>query len=197
MATETATAAKITAEEFQQWGSRPENAGRSCELERGEIVDVPPPKHPHGIYCWLVTKILTEYLARRGSGYMCTNDTGIIVQRKPDTVRGADAILFLNSKSPDQITKGYIEDIPNLIVEVLSQDDQPGRTNRRIEQYLRRGVPLVWLIDPEERTVTVYRPNEFHKVLDETQELTGNGILPDLTCRVSDLFTIPGQQQPG
>jgi Uma2 family endonuclease len=193
MATETAVPAKMTAEEFVEWGSRPENVGRHCELERGEVVEMPPPKHPHGIYCWLVIKILTEYIVRRGSGYMCTNDTGIIVQRHPDTIRGADAILFLQTKSPEQINPGYIEDIPNLVVEVLSPDDRPGKTNRRIEQYIQRGIPLLWLIDPEERIVTVYRPNEFHKVLDETEMLTGNGILPDFSCRVTDLFTIPGQ----
>jgi Uma2 family endonuclease len=194
MASEIATSSKMTAEDFLIWGSRPENVGRRCELENGEIIDVPPPKHPHGIYCWLVIKILTEYIVRRGAGYMCTNDTGMIVQRNPDTVRGADAILFLQTKSDEQISPGYIEDIPNLVVEVLSPDDRPGKTNRRIEQYLRRGIPLVWLIDPEERVVTVYRPNEFHKVLDESENLTGNGVLPDFSCRVSDLFTIPGQQ---
>jgi Uma2 family endonuclease len=194
MATETTIPTKMTAEEFLEWGNRPENAGRWCELERGEVVDVPPPKHPHGIYCWLATKILTEYIVRRGAGYMCTNDTGIIVQRRPDTVRGADAILFLQTKSREQISTGYIEDVPNLVVEVLSPHDRPGKTNRRIEQYLRRGIPLVWLIDPEERIVTVYRPNEFHKVLDETEELAGNGVLPDFSCRVADLFALPGQQ---
>jgi Uma2 family endonuclease len=194
MASGIATSSKMTAEDFLIWGSRPENVGRRCELENGEIIDVPPPKHPHGIYCWLVIKILTEYIVRRGAGYMCTNDTGMIVQRNPDTVRGADAILFLQTKSGEQINPGYIEDIPNLVVEVLSPDDRPGKTNRRIEQYLRRGIPLVWLIDPEERIVTVYRPKEFHKVLDVTEELTGNGVLPDFSCRVSDLFTIPGQQ---
>jgi Uma2 family endonuclease len=156
MTTTAATTAKMTAEEFSEWAQRPENAERVCELDRGEVVDVPPPKHSHGIYCWLAIKILTDYIVRRGAGYMCTNDTGIIVQRKPDTVRGADAILFLQTKTQEQIKPGYIEDIPNLVVEVLSPDDRPGKTNRRVEQYLRRGIPVVWLIDPEERIVTVY-----------------------------------------
>jgi hypothetical protein len=38
--------------------------------------------------------------------------------------------------------------------------------------------------------------NEFHRVLDETEELTGNGVLPDFVCRVTDLFTLPGQSLP-
>lgn len=194
MATDTAaTPGKMTAEEFYAWANRPENAGRWYELDRGEVIEVPPPKHLHGVVCWLISSLLAQYIARRGAGYACTNDTGIVVGRRPDTVRGADIMLFLESKTWDQLGRGYVEDIPNLIVEVLSPDDRPGKTNRRIEQYLRRGVPLVWLIDPEDRIVTVYRPNEFHKVLDETDELTGNGVLPEFSCRVADLFALPGQ----
>ena len=193
MATQTTLPTNLTAEEFYDWANRPENAGRWCELERGEVIDVPPPKHLHGVVCWLVSAILAQYVIRRGAGYACTNDTGIIVERRPDTVRGADVMLFLKSKPWDQLTRGYVEDIPDLIVEVLSPDDRQNRTNRRIEQYLRRGVPLVWLIDPEDRTVAVYRPNEFHKVLDETEQLNGNGVLPEFSCRVADLFALPGQ----
>ena len=59
-----------------------------------------------------------------------------------------------------------------------------------------RGVALVWLADPEDRSVTIHRPNEFPKVLDETDELTGDGVLPDFRCRVADLFTLPGPSAP-
>lgn len=192
MATDTALAPTLTAEEFFEWANRPENSGRSCELDNGKVVDVPPPQYLHGVVCWLVSSILGQYIFRRGAGHICTNDTGIVVTRKPDTVRGADVILLLQAKTLEQLPRGYIEEVPNLVVEVLSPVDRPSRTNRRIEQYLRRGIPLVWLIDPDDRTVTVYQPNEFHKVLDETDELTGNGALPDFRCRVADFFTMPG-----
>lgn len=192
----TVSTPKMTAEEFFEWANRPENEGKWLELNRGEIVEVPPPKHPHGVLCWLVTTILTEYLRRRGSGYLCINDTGIVVERSPDTVRGADVMLFLKSKTWDQIQPKYVEDVPDLIVEVLSPQDRPGKTTRRIGQYLRRGIPLVWVIDPEDRLMTVYRPDEFPKVLDETDELLGNGVLPDFRCRVAELFSLPGQPQP-
>ena len=187
----------MTADEFYEWANRPENAGRWCELDRGEVIDVPPPQHPHGVYCWIASTVLTGYLLRRGAGYMCTNDTGIIVERKPDTVRGADLIVFLESPAGGRPKPGYVDGIPALIVEVLSPEDRPGRTNRRIDQYIRRGIPMVWLIDPEEQLVTVYRPDEFPEVLDEPDdELTGNGVLPDFSCRVRDLFALPGQPPP-
>ena len=187
---------RMTAEQFFLWATKPQNAGGSYELNRGEVVEVPPPQHSHGVYCWLVSKVLTAYLTRRGEGYICTNDTGIIVERKPDTVRGADLMLFLESPEGGKLKKGYVEDIPTLIVEVLSPDDRPGRTMLRVEQYINRGIPMVWLLDQEERLVTVYRPNEFHKVLDETETITGNGVLPNFTCRVSELFAVPVRKPP-
>jgi Uma2 family endonuclease len=197
MATDTATApGKMTAEEFFEWANRPENGGKRYELESGKVVEMPSPGIRHGAVCWLLGLILGQYLFRRGSGHITTNDAGLIVRRKPDTVRGPDLMLFLEASRYDELEVKYTERIPSLVIEVLSPDDRPGKTNRRIEQYIRRGIPLVWLIDPEDRTVTVYRPNEFHKVLDETEELSGNGVLPEFSCRVADLFALPGQPQP-
>jgi Uma2 family endonuclease len=192
MATDTAIAPRLAAEEFLEWANRPENAGKRYELDRGEVFEVPPPIRGHGFYCWLVIKLLTEYVTRRGVGHLLTNDTGILVERNPDTLRGADAMVFLRAPTEADFQTKYVEDVPDLIVEVVSPSDKPKHLNHRVDQYLRRGVPMVWLIDPHQVIVTVYRPKEFHKVLDETDELTGDGVLPDFRCRVAELFSLPG-----
>ena len=194
MATPMAT--KMTAEEFFEWANRPENSGKEYELDEGEVIEVPPPTRGHGFYCWLVIKILTEYLTRRKAGHLLTNDSGIVVARRPDTLRGADVMLFLRDAEPQDFEGKYVTDIPNLIVEVVSPSDRDKQINRRVSQYLDRGVPLVWLIDPRLGTVSVCRPNEFPKVLDQTDDLTGNGVLPDFACKVRDLFTSPGASPP-
>ncbi|MDB5311991.1 MAG: hypothetical protein JWO38_6193 [Gemmataceae bacterium] len=189
----TTTTPKMTVEEFFEWANRPENEGKRFELEAGEVMEMPSPGELHGFICWLTSMLLGNYLFRRGAGYACTNDTGLIVQRGPDTVRGPDLMVFLESRNPEDMSRTFCDRVPALVVEVFSPSDRPGRLNRRIDQYHRRGVPLVWVIYPEERTVNVYRPNEFPKVLDETDELTGNGVLPDFRCPVRDLFALPGQ----
>ncbi|OWK41878.1 hypothetical protein FRUB_03956 [Fimbriiglobus ruber] len=183
----------LTADEFFEWANRPENAGRRFELESGEVIEMPPPGLFHGVVCWLVGVVLSQYLFRRGRGFLSTNDAGLIVQRGPDTVRGPDLMLFLESQELDQITRKHTDQVPALVVEVFSPTDKPGRLNRRVAQYHGRGVPLVWVVFPEERTVNVYRPNEPPAVLDEAEELTGDGVLPDFRCRVSDLFRLPGK----
>ena len=195
MATHTASPAttRMTVEQFHAWACRPENIERSFELDCGEVTEVPPPIRGHGFYCWLVIKALTEYVTRRGTGHLLTNDTGIIVGRDPDILRGADVMVFLRPPTTTDFQGKYVEDIPELIVEIVSPSDTPKQLNRRVGQYIRRGIPLVWLIDPTLRIVTIYRPKELNKVLDETDELTGNGVLPEFSCRVAELFAMPGQ----
>jgi Uma2 family endonuclease len=58
---------------------------------------------------------------------------------------------------------------------------------------LKRGVPLVWLVDPEVQAVTVYRPGKDLEVKEGEDELPGNGVLPGLRLRVSEMFALPGE----
>jgi len=58
----------------------------------------------------------------------------------------------------------------------------------KVREYLDRGVRLVWVIDPEDRTVTVHAPNEEARVLAETDTLTGGDVLPEFQVLVADLF---------
>jgi len=184
----------MTAEQFYRWAIKPQNAGRDVELDAGEVVEVPSPIYKHAYYCWMIIRILTEYVTKRGSGHILTNDCGIIVERDPDTVRGADVMLFLRDVEERDFERKYVEEIPDLIVEVISPSDTEKRINRRVNQYLNRGIPLVWLINFENATVSVCRPNEFPKVLDETDELSGNGVLPGFSCNVADLFKLPAKK---
>lgn len=154
---------------------------------------MPPPGRLHGTICFLISRVLGNYLFEKGTGSLCTNDTGLLIEENPDSVRGPDIMLFMDRTPLDEIGPEYSTDVPNLVVEVLSPRDSVGRMNARVEEFLARGVPLVWLVDPEERAVTVYRPNRSHHVHREGGALTGEDVLPDFTCRIAELFTLPGQ----
>ena len=52
---------------------------------------------------------------------------------------------------------------------------------------------MIWLVDPEENKVTVYRPGKDLYVLDESEKVTGEDVLPGLRLKVADLFTLPGE----
>jgi Uma2 family endonuclease len=181
----------LTADEFWEWCQVPANAGKRVELERGEIVEMPPPFEDHGLLCGWISHLLWLYVGRRGNGGVASNDMGLVVEEDPATVRGPDVVFFGEAQPLGQGRK-HSRRIPKLVVEVLSPNDKPNRTTRRIGEYLRRGVPLVWIVDPEDRTVAVHRENEIPRTLDEKDELTGEDALPDLKLPVADLFKLPG-----
>jgi Uma2 family endonuclease len=193
----TAATGLMTAEEFFAFVQRKENQGRYFELFRGKVLEMPPPGERHGIVCGWIGHLLWGYVIRRGAGAVCTNDTGLIVQENPDTVRGPDVMLFGESRPLDQLNPRHSTRIPLLAIEVYSPNDNPNETIRRTEQYLLRGVSLVWGVDPVNRTVSVHTRHEFSRVYDETQVLEGFDSLPGFQCRVSELFDLPGQQSAG
>lgn len=181
----------ITAEEFWEWCSRPENQGKRVELDRGEIVEMPPPCEAHGILCGWIAALLWGVVQKRGTGGVASNDMGLIVEEGPDSVRGPDITFFDEAQPLSRLSRKHARRIPLLVVEVISPNDKPNKTIRRVTQYLQRGVPLVWLVDPEDRTVGIHRQRELPRTLDEDDEITGEDIIPQLRMRVADLFNLP------
>jgi Uma2 family endonuclease len=77
---------------------------------------------------------------------------------------------------------------PDLCVEVLSPSNRMARIREKLAEYFQRGVRMVWIADPEDRTVAVYRSPEEGRILHETATLTGEDVLPGFSCQVADLF---------
>ena len=194
MATVTTPATRLlTADEFCDFVHRPENRGRFFELERGVIVEMPPPNLPHGVVCAIIARILGNFTDAKKRGYVTSNDTGVVLETDPDTVRGIDVLLFDEIAKYADLEPKYARHMPTLAVEVLSPDARPGKTMRRVSQFLRQGIPLVWVVDPDSRDVTVYRPGREAYVLGLEDELSGEDVLPDFRCRVHDFFRLPGE----
>jgi Uma2 family endonuclease len=99
--------------------------------------------------------------------------------------------LYDKGRSFDKLDVKYSEEVPQLVVEVLSPNDIWGKVLRRVSEFLLRGVAVVWVIDPENRTATVLLPNQLPQVFEENDELTAAPPFPDLRCRVADLFFVP------
>lgn len=190
-------AGKMTAEEFGDWVQRPENRDRWFELVRGEVIELPPPVKIHGRVCANVAFVLETYVRRRRSGYVTTNDAGVILSRDPDTVRGPDVALYEDAGRFAELHPKYGEVPPRLAVEVLSPHDTARQVTNKITDYLACGVELVWLIDPEDRTVTVYRRDRGPTRSDQQSLLVAEDILPGLSCPVGELFLLPAEMPGG
>ena len=184
----------MTAEQFFDWVNRPENAGKHYELERGRVVEVSRPGEAHGSVAANFTRLLLNYAFARKKGYVCSNDTGVIWERSPDSVRGPDVIYYDKKVRRRDLNPRYSDEVPQLVVEVLSPNDRMSKVNARIGKFLERGVPVVWLADPEDSTITVYRLNRTPTVLQPEEEITDE-VLPDFRLRVSEFFVSPGEEE--
>jgi Uma2 family endonuclease len=175
----------ITAKEFAKTG--PETDG--FELVRGELVPMPPPKRKHGVACVNTVSLLKNYTKEIGRGTVMCNDTGLLTQTAPDTVRGVDVMLYLNpswagKEAPDEHTS----EPPDLAVEVRSPDQSWTKVLEKVTEYLNLGVRLVWVIDPKTQRVHVFQPDQEPQVFAGENELEGGAVLPGFRCRVSEIF---------
>jgi Uma2 family endonuclease len=65
---------------------------------------------------------------------------------------------------------------PVLCIEILSPEDRLSRLNRRVQDYLEFGVPVVWVVDPAEKIVWIYRRNGLERATGEAIKLDGTSI---------------------
>ena len=185
---------RLTAEQFCDWTQLPENDNRWFELVRGEVIELPPPMKPHGVVAIQVGRILANYAEKVGKGYLTGNDSGVILERDPDTVRGPDIAYYEDASTFAELHPKYGETPPRLAVEILSPNDRAKQVMRKITDYLTNGVELVWLLDPEDRIVTVCSPDKKPVNLSGDQELSAEPVLPGFRCQVSDFFRLPGER---
>lgn len=163
-------------------------AGRR-ELVRGEIIEMPPTSGGHGRQEFRVARFLDRVGEQSGLGQVLVGEVGIVVARGPDTVRGADVVFLSQEQLPVlESPEGYLLTPPALVVEVLSRNDRASDVAAKVSDYLGVGVRVVWVVDPPNRTVTVYLPEGVARVLRPGQTLWAPGVLDDLSADTGELF---------
>jgi Uma2 family endonuclease len=166
--------------------------GKSYELDNGKLV-----LRPMGTESsWVGGKLfrrLDGFCEKKQSGWVLPSDASYqCFSDAPARVRKPDVSFIKRGRLPgERLPKGHCPIAPNLAVEVLSPRDLTSRTMKKIKEYLKAGVELVWVVDPELRTVWIYRQDGSIQELGEADELTGEDVLPGFRCRVSDILPSP------
>lgn len=178
--------ALLTAEEFAH---RPEpQDGSREELVKGVVQKMPMPRFGHGRVQLRIGRLLAEVVDKQALGHVAT-ETGVITELDPDTVRGPDVAFWSKERLPlDSHVEVYPDVAPDLCVEIRSPEERPKRVRTKLSEYFACGVRMVWVIDPEAQSVTVDRQADEGRVLWENATLSGEDVLPEFSCRVSDLF---------
>jgi Uma2 family endonuclease len=176
----------MTAEEF---GRRPD-PGHPEELVRGRIIAMPPPDRRHGRVCLKTGRILDTFVEEHDLGRVMCNDSGVITERDPDTVRGADVAYYSYARLPKGPLKpGYGPEIPELVFEVRSAGDAWRKILAKVVEYLTAGVLVVVVLDPGTRKAHVFTPEqEAPEVLGPEEELTFPGLFDGFRVPVHRFF---------
>jgi len=78
--------------------------------------------------------------------------------------------------------------VPTLIVEILSPSTTDKALNDRLDLFDEMTVPVVWIVDTHDRTVTVYRHGQKPAMVNDSQDLDGSPELPGFRVPVARLF---------
>jgi Uma2 family endonuclease len=162
--------------------------GSKQELVRGEVITMPPPGFIHGKVQGHVFFSLEAFNRTAKIGRV-TGECGVITEKGQDTVRGPDVAFWSYITLPaDIVPEGYANVPPDLCVEVRSPSNTPQKMTRKIREYFGSGVRMVWVVDPEEQTVTVYRQPGNGRTLWDDATITGEDVLPGFECPVAEFF---------
>ena len=122
-------------------------------------------------------------------GDVLDGEAGFRLRDNPTTTVGIDVAYIdadLAAKGADE--DGVLKGLPVLAVEVLSPTDEHEDVVEKIEKYLACGVKIVWIVDPDLQTVTVYRPDRMPELFNVSQSLDAEPHLPGFRAAVADFF---------
>jgi Uma2 family endonuclease len=109
----------------------------------------------------------------------------------PKKVRIPDVSFTQRERLPESgPAEGHSRIAPDLIVEVISPNDLAMEVSIKVMDFLGAGVRLVWVVNPFLRDVQVYRANGRRLLLEASDTLDGEDILPGFQCLIEELFKI-------
>jgi Uma2 family endonuclease len=159
------------------------------ELDNGRLVFIMvPPGDSHGAAQLSIGAQLKVQGELKGHGKART-EVGVILWRNPDRVVTPDVLFIAKKSLPIRTSReGYLETIPELVVEIRSKNDSLKYVERKVRDYLKAGVQIVWVPDSTTKTVTVHSAAGESKVYGENDTLQLSGLIPDFSMAVADVF---------
>jgi Uma2 family endonuclease len=163
--------------------------------DRDELVDVRLVERRSGAWsAHEATRLMTLILQCDPSQRMRWQlNSGASYQAFPNgRIRKADlSYLSLGRLPKERVPDGHLKLAPDLAVEAISPNDLHYETDRKVDENLKADTRLVWVVNPEIRTVLIYRTDGTIGGVRESGELDGEDVIPGFRCAVTGLFATP------
>lgn len=157
------------------------------EVVAGVIVAEPLPRHRHDRIRQRLERLLEAFVKTRGLGEVF-GEAGYVLARDPDTVRGPDLSFVTHARLRDFDDTRFFLGAPDLAVEILSPSNRPAERHAKVADYLAAGARLVWIVDPERKTVTTYTALLTPVRVDAPGILDGSDVFPGLAIPLEAIF---------
>jgi len=180
---------KLTYEQFRQLP----NDGKRYELIRGEVHVTPAPSSRHQFIIRNVAASLLRYLERNPLGELAF--APLDVRLSVDTALQPD-LIFVSNAHAEIIQENWIAGSPDLIVEVLSPSTATYDRAAKLPIYAEAGVPEVWLIDSQAKTVEVLKLQGKKYLVEATHagnQVLASNLFPGWQLSLHDLFDFRGR----
>ena len=145
----------------------------------GAVIEMSP-KLIHGAMQMRIGRLLGEWLDRGLlPGYWTAGDVAHDLDGwhcRPDAV--------VQRSDADPIPR----EAPRLAVEIRSDGNSWPELRRKAARYLEYGSAMVWLVDPEARTLELHQAGMAPQTLSGDDVIEGGDVLPGFRVSVKDLF---------
>lgn len=181
-------AIKLTDQQFAQLCR--ENPELRLELTaKQELVIMPPTGSETGRRSGEVFYAFIAWAKKDGTGVSFDSSTGFTLPN--GAIRSPDA-SWVKRETWEALSKdqreGFAPLCPDFVIELRSRTDLLSDLHAKMQEYLDNGARLGWLIDPMDKRVYVYRPNQSVEVWDDPVSVSGDPILAGFVLQVRELW---------
>lgn len=157
----------------------------------GTVIVMPPTDPESGARVHEIGKQLDAWRDKAGKGIVTGPDTGFRFRdgsRMAPDAAWYDETRWREAKKTLKPRQRFPVFAPDFVIEVRSPDDRIGRLREKMEEYIANGVKLAWLIDPQERMVTLYRAGQGPEVLQSPSTIRGEGPVVGFVLNLERVF---------
>jgi Uma2 family endonuclease len=159
------------------------------ELDDGRLITISPPVIERSIVQTHLMFSLHDYELERRLG-VAYGRVAVVLWRNPDRlVSPAAAFQFNHSRPPKLSPEGYLETVPEVVVEIRCRYTSEPYLERKISDYLLAGARAVVVAEPATETIVIHRSHANPQKFGPDAVLELEDVLPGFRCSVTRIFS--------
>jgi Uma2 family endonuclease len=185
----TLTAPPMTDEEFAEFCAEHPDLFFEMTAE-GELIVMPPTYSDTGTSNADIISQLRQWAKRDGRGFVSDSSTGFVLpngaRRSPDTSWTLKTrVKELDAKNR---RKNFWHLCPDFVIELRSTTDRSRLVREKMQEWVANGAQVAWLIDPDRRSVMIYRPDGTVETRTDIDSIAGEGPVADFVLDLTDVW---------